>query len=130
MMLVFPDLYGASDPNVDHWGPPSLDWSTAWGWPGLYLAQNMGQVYAGALTAVAIFAFGIVRGLLWAREIRFFTVATLVVLLYALGWYTPAFHLMYELLPGVKLFRRPADATFLLGVLMAILAGWSLSISH
>ncbi len=93
LMLVFPDLYGASDPNVDHWGPPSLDWSNAWGWPGLYLAQNMGQVYAGALTAVAIFAFGIVRGLLWAREIRFFTVATLVVLLYALGWYTPAFQL-------------------------------------
>ena len=124
MMLVFPDLYGASDPNVDHWGPPSLDWSNAWGWPGLYLAQNMGQVYAGALTAVAIFAFGIVRGLLWAREIRFFTVATLVVLLYALGWYTPAFHLMYDILPGVTFYRRPADATFVLGALMAVLAGY------
>jgi hypothetical protein len=122
--LVFPDLYGASDPNVDYWGPPSLAWSNVWGWPGLYLAQNMGQVYAGALVAVTIFAFGIVRGLAWEREVRFFAVATLVVLLYALGWYTPAFRLMYEILPGVTFYRRAADATFVLGALMAILAGY------
>src|SRR5262245_5324050 len=87
LMLAFPDLYGASDPNVDYWGPPSLPWSTALGWPGLYLAQNMGQVYCGAVAVVVIVAFGVVRGLLWAREIRFFTVATVLVLLYALGWY-------------------------------------------
>ena len=32
-----------------------------------------------------------VRGQLWAREIRFFTCAAAVALLYALGWYTPVF---------------------------------------
>src|SRR5262249_53910407 len=32
--------------------------------------------------------------------------------------------LMYELLPGVTLFRRPADATFVLGALLALLAGY------
>ena len=31
----------------------------------------------------------------------------------------------YELLPGVSLYRRPADATFLIGALAAILAGYS-----
>ena len=65
-----------------------------------------------------------IRGALWAREIRFFTVAALVVLLYALGWYTPAFRVMYEVLPGIKLFRRAADATFVFGALLAILAGY------
>src|SRR6185369_327459 len=40
------------------------------------------------------------------------------------GWYTPIFHLMYELMPGVKLFRRPADATFVFGALIAIMAGY------
>ena len=124
MMLAFPDLYGASDPNIGHWGPPSLEWSKVWGWPGLYLAQNMGQVYSGALVAVAILGFGVIRGLLWTREIRFFTIAVLMVLLYALGWYTPVFHLMYDVLPGVTLYRRPADATFVLGALLAILAGY------
>jgi len=123
LTLWFADLYGANDPRVDFWGPPSLPWSTAFGWPGLFLAQNVGQLYAGALVIVAL-AIGLVRGALWAREIRFFTIAAVLMLLYALGWYMPAFTLMYELLPGVKLFRRPADATFLLGALMAIVAGY------
>ena len=52
LTLVFADLYGAADPAVDFWGPPSLPWSTVFGWPGLYLAQNVGQVYAGALVIV------------------------------------------------------------------------------
>src|SRR5262249_24873648 len=67
---------------------------------------------------------GMLRGQLWAREIRFFTVATVLVLLYAVGWYTPVFHLMYDVLPGVTLYRRQADATFVLGGLAAILAGY------
>ena len=46
-------------------------------------------------------------------------------MLYALGWYTPVFRLFYELVPGVSLYRRPADATFLIGALAAILAGYS-----
>ena len=44
--------------------------------------------------------------------------------LYALGWYTPVFRVLYALLPGVSLYRRPADATFLIGALAAILAGY------
>ena len=55
---------------------------------------------------------------------RLLTIATAVVLLYALGWFTPAFHAMYELLPGVAFFRRPADATFVLGVLIAVTSGY------
>ena len=61
---------------------------------------------------------------MWTRDIRFFTVATALVLLYALGWYTPAFRAMYELLPGVSLFRRPADAAFPLVALIALLGGY------
>ena len=73
---------------------------------------------------VAVVSFGLVRGLAWARDIRFFTIAAALVLLYTLGGYTPAFHFMYDLLPGVALYRRPADATFVLGALFAIIAGY------
>jgi hypothetical protein len=31
---------------------------------------------------------------------------------------------MFDFLPGVKLYRRPADATFLVGFLVAIVGGW------
>src|SRR5262249_57169345 len=71
-----------------------------------------------------LIAFGFVRGLAFAREIRFFTIAMVLVLLYALGAYTPAFHLMYDVLPAVAFYRRPADATFVLVALAAIIAGY------
>ena len=73
------------NPKVEYWAPQSLIWDAAWGWPGLYLSQNMGQVYAGALPFLALMSFGLIRGVAWAREIRFFTIAAALVLLYALG---------------------------------------------
>jgi hypothetical protein len=124
LTLVFADLFGAADPVVDYWGPPSVPWGTTFGIVELYHAQNIGQLYAGALPLVAILGMGLVRGWAWTREIRFFSIAFLVLMLYALGWYTPAFRTMYELVPGVSLFRRPADATFVLGLLLAIIAGY------
>lgn len=124
LMLAFADLFGAADPNVDFWGPPSAAWRATMGPSGIALAQNMGQIYCGILALVLILGVGLARGLLWAREIRFFPIALGLVLLYALGWYTPAFRLMYDVLAGVDLFRRPADATFIIGFLVAVQAGY------
>jgi hypothetical protein len=124
LMLVFGNLYGASMPDADYWGPPSFIWSQARGDVDLFTAQNVGQVYAGMLAPVAVLGLGLARGLAWTREARFFTLALLAALVYALGRYTPAFRLMYEAMPGVDLFRRPADATFVVGVLLALLTGY------
>jgi len=124
LQFAFADLFGAMDPNIEYWAPQSAIWDAAWGSPGLYLSQNMPLVYAGALTFVAVVSFGLIRGVAWAREIRFFTITAALTLLYALGAYTPAFHLMYDLLPDVALYRRPADATFVLVTLIAVIAGY------
>jgi hypothetical protein len=124
LMLAFADLYGAADPKVVFWGPPSPVWSNTIGGGRLFLAQNVGQIYAGILPLILIPGFGIVRGLLWTREARYFFIALIACLLYALGWYTPTFRVMYDLLPGVALFRRPADATFVLGLMIAINTGY------
>jgi hypothetical protein len=124
LMLAFADVYGASDFHRDFWGPPSIPWDQTIGDTGLYTAQNIGQVYAGALVIVALLLLATARGALWSRDIRFFGVAAVGTLLYALGKYTPAFHLMYDLLPGVALYRRPADASFVFCALLAIIAGY------
>ena len=124
MMLMFADLYGAADPAVEYWGPPSPVWSNTIGGGQLFLAQNMGQVYCGILAVLLIIGMGIARGLLWAREIRFFLIALAVCVIYALGWYTPIFRVMYDVLPGVDLFRRPADATFVIGLMIAVTTGY------
>src|SRR5262249_4942796 len=111
-------------PEVEYWAPQSSIWDAAWGWPGLYLSQNMGLVYAGALTLVAVVSFGLIPGVAWVGEIRSFTIAAALVLLSALGAYTPPSQLMYGLLPAVALYRRPADATFVLVALIAVIAGY------
>lgn len=124
LMLVVSDLFGAADPAVTFWGPPSPVWHDRIAPSGLYLAQNSGEIYCGVLAMILLLGSGIVRGALWARDIRFFAVMLGLVLLYALGWYTPAFRLMYDFLPGVDLFRRPADATFVAGLLIALTTGY------
>ncbi len=117
---VIPHLFGAAYEMEKYWGPPSFAWRDT----GLFIAQNMGVMYLGAAPFLLLLARGFLRGELWSREIRFFSIAAALLLLYALGWYSPAFHAFYEVLPGVKLYRRPADATFLIGFCLAYCCGW------
>jgi hypothetical protein len=118
---LIPHLFAAAGPMAEYWGPPSL----AWRGTGLFLAQNMGILYIGALPYVLL-VLGLIRGDLVRREIVVFSVGFVFVTLYALGGYTPAFWVFYEILPGVDMFRRPADAVFVMGGLGALLAGYAL----
>lgn len=118
---IVANLYGVDGPNNDFWGPPS---TLVWGENQYVLARNMGAIYFGALPIVALVAVGVMRGVLWSREIRVLTVALVAMLLYALGDFTPFFRLAFEI-PGSDLFRRPADATFPLCALASLLAGYA-----
>ncbi|HEX5958101.1 MAG TPA: hypothetical protein VFY92_05520, partial [Hyphomicrobiaceae bacterium] len=116
---VVADLFGAFDPKVDYWGPYSEWWSKT----DLTLTQNMCQIYIGTLPIVLVLTVGLARGVLWRRELRFYAIASAALLLYALGRYTPAFALFFDVLPGVDVFRRPVDALFLLGATLSIAGG-------
>ena len=120
LTVLMPQVFGAAGRMEDYWGPPSFAWRDT----GLYIAQNMGQVYLGLIPLLLIL-IALIRGQFFARDIRFFSAAFVFVLLYALGWYTPVFQLIYSVLPGVSLYRRPADATFVIGAFGAILAGYA-----
>lgn len=116
---AIPHLFGAAGRMEDYWGPPSFTWTGT----DLFIAQNVGQLYLGAIPLLLL-VIGAFRGVLWDREVRFFTIAAAAMLLYALGWYTPAFRAAYVAAPGIDLFRRPADALFLVGGLGAVMAGY------
>ncbi len=118
---VVPDLYGVHG-NLPYWGPASSDWIANY----LSMTENMGQVYIGALPILLLLGIGIIKGGFGAREIRFFAIASTLLLLFALGRYTGFFKLLYYHAPGVDLFRRPADATYALGGMAAILTGYLL----
>ena len=83
----------------------------------------MGALYMGLLPIAGLLVLAY-RRLLFAPEIRFFTGALLVLLAYALGRYTPVFSFIHQFVPGVNLFRRPADASFLIGFCLAMLGGY------
>ena len=120
LTLFTPDLFGSSGEMANYWGPPSLTWTGT----DLFIAQNVGQLYVGAIPALLI-ALGTATGALGSREIRFFTAAAAVMVIYALGWNTPIFRGFHAVLPGVDFYRRPADAVFEIGFLLAILAGYT-----
>ena len=120
LTFVIPNLFGADGPFAAFWGAPSAIWAGT----GLFLARNMGVLYLGALPLVTLILWGLVKGGAFAREALFFTLALFFVLLYASGWYTPAFYYLHLALPGADYFRRAADATFFIAPLAAILTGW------
>ena len=120
MSLFVANLFGVDGPMRDYWGWPM---TLIWGDNDVAMARNMTAVYLGAIPVIAFFAVGVPRGWLASREIRFALIAVLLMLLYALGGFTPAFRLMFAI-PGADYFRRPADATFPLCAFLSIAGGW------
>lgn len=124
LTLAIANLFGAAGPLENFWGQPSPAWNAHFGNVDLYLARNMSVAYLGALPLLAILGAGVLRGRAWDPAIRAIAISCALVLLYALGRYTPVFSTLFHLLPGVAFYRRPADALFNFGALAAILAGY------
>ncbi len=119
LTLVVANLFGVDGPLKDFWGPPSAEFGTT----DIFLARNMATIYMGALPVLLLLA-ACRKGFFAEREMRFFVPAAVIFALYALGRYTPVFQLLFHV-PGVDLYRRPADATFPLCAVLAIVAGYS-----
>lgn len=118
LTLICANLFGTDGPLADFWGPPS----SAFGTRDIYLARNMTALYLGLLPLAALVGAAS-RRFFRERDIVFFCVALVLLALYALGRYTPAFEMMFAL-PGVDLWRRPADASFVFCAVIAILGGY------
>ncbi len=116
------NLYGVHGAQSQFWGPPS----PGWGETGLYIARNMGEIYFGALPLMALLVFGVARGWIFDRPMRFFVAVAAVMAIYAFGKYTPVFAALFDV-PGANLFRRPADATFPLCVFAGVIGGYCVS---
>jgi hypothetical protein len=117
--LIAPNLYGTLNHTYDYWGPM---WDTV---PeGTYTDRAINYLFAGTLTVLLLFWQGLGRGRLLDRAIRYPALLGLVALVYALGRYTPVFVWLFDHVPGIKLYRRPADATFLINVSLAFLGGY------
>jgi hypothetical protein len=118
LTLLAPDFFGSLGHHAGYWGPtnprwPCCDWTDR--------ATN--YLYLGALPLALLLGHGVLGGRLADRESRFLVLLAAGAGLYALGRHTPVFPLLFEWLPGVDRFRRPADAAFLLTLALALLSG-------
>lgn len=112
--LVVPEFVGA---NV---GVSGWTGATYWGRNPFKLNHE----YAGILILL-LAPVGFLgrrrRGLLW-----FFTGLGAVALLYALGRHTPVWRILYEVVPGLHLFRAPSMTAFVFGLSALTLAAFGL----
>lgn len=117
--ILFGNIFGSLRWTYDYWGP---DWHSLS--EGTWTDRATNYLFIGTIPALFILWHGIAGGRLFAREFRFFLVLGLLAILYALGRYTPGFEMVFDHLPGVNLYRRPADATFLINIALAFSSGY------
>lgn len=117
--LFSANVFGSHE--VNYWGP-------GWRMPEIqFTDQSFNYLFVGAVPVLLLGWFGIAGGGLFRRGRLLMTAVLVLALLYMLGRYTPAFALFYEYVPGVSLFRRPVDASFVFFAAFALLCGYLLT---
>jgi Bacterial membrane protein YfhO len=119
--LLMPNFFGSLDWNYDYWGP-GYETMTEPDWTD----RSINYLFMGTLPILLVLWHGLAAGRIFARGARFILVILAVGLLYAVGHYAPLFGWAFDLFPGVSLYRRPADATFVVNIGFALLAGYLL----
>jgi Bacterial membrane protein YfhO len=117
--VLFGNVFGSLRWTYDYWGP-GFDTVAE----GTWTDRAINYLFAGTVPALLILWHGIAGRRLFAREFRFFLIVGVLAVLYALGRYTPVFELIFDYLPGINLYRRPADATFLVNIALAFASGY------
>lgn len=120
--LLSPDFFGSLDWKYDYWGPGFLmlarpDWTD----------RAIDYMFIGSAPCLLLLWHGIAGGRLLGRGVRFYLYVAIAATLYALGRWTPVFGWLFGLVPGVSLYRRPADASFILNIALAFASGYLLN---
>lgn len=119
--LFVPDVFQSMD-DQRYFGPhaPTRPWVDT-------TDRTINYLFLGTVPILLIWWHGVAGGRLWQPGRRFVTVALILALAYALGRFGGLLPVIYDWFPGIKLYRRPADATFIAGALAALVAGLLLS---
>jgi hypothetical protein len=117
--LAVPNIFGT---HSSYWGPGAATLAE------VDLTDDSGNyLFVGAVPTCLLLWFGVAGGRAWQPGRRLMTCTLAISCLFMLGRYTPLYGLAFQFLPGIDLFRRPTDASFLFGIALGILAGHCLS---
>ncbi len=112
------NIYGSLNNPYDYWGPgyATRPWVDA-------TDRSINYIFTGSAAILLLLWIGVARAGLLSQRLLPALALTLFATAYALGEFTPLFPTMFDAVPGVDLWRRPADATFLMTIGVALLAG-------
>lgn len=114
--LFVADVFGAH--SGGYWGPGIATEPAV-----AYTDDSFNYLFVGAAPILLMLWLGLGAGRAFRRGRIFLTTVAGLALVFALGRYTPLFAFAFEWLPGVHLFRRPVDASFLVLLALALLCG-------
>jgi hypothetical protein len=113
--LTVANIFGT---HASYWGPNAASLPEV-----AHTDDSFNYLFVGWLPIVLLLWHGIAGGRAWQPGRRLILAALAVALLFMLGRYTPLFGLAFAYLPGIDLFRRPADASFVFCAALALLSG-------
>jgi Bacterial membrane protein YfhO len=117
--LAIPNVFGT---HAKYWGPGPATL------PEVALTDDAeNYLFFGAVPTLLIVWVGVAGGSTWRPGRRLMTGTVVIAVLFMLGRYTPLYELAFKYLPGIDLFRRPTDASFVFGIAFALLAGHCLA---
>lgn len=122
--FVVSNIFGTIGPADDFWGAPSTHWPYI---VETWVSRNMANFYMGILPVIGMSVW-LIKRRAYSGGMTALVLLFGVMVAYALGRYTPLFSAFYHFVPGADLFRRPADSTFLVGAIGAILAGGGVNV--
>ena len=101
--LVLPALFGNLDGII--WSPTNI---------------TQDYFYIGVIPLV-LYGLAMVKGVSWRKPLILIWLAALAFfILFSLGVNAPVHPFLFEYVPGFDLFRRPADAAYLINFLLAV----------
>jgi hypothetical protein len=117
--LAVADVFGT---HHSYWGPGAATL------PAVALTDDSeNYLFVGAVPTLLVLWFGLAGGGVWRPDRRLMMATLTTTCLFMLGRYTPFYSLLFRFVPGIDLFRRPTDASFVFGIALAMLAAHSLS---
>jgi hypothetical protein len=117
--LAIPNIFGT---HTKYWGPGPATL------PEVALTDDAeNYLFFGTVPILLIIWIGVAGGSTWRPGRRLMTGTVVIAGLFMLGRYTPLYEFAFRYLPGIDLFRRPTDASFVFGIALALLAGHCLA---
>jgi hypothetical protein len=117
--LAVPNIFGT---HTSYWGPGPATLAEV-----ALTDDAENYLFFGAAPTLLLIWMGIAGGSAWRPGRRLWSGTAVIACLFMFGRYTPLYELAFRFVPGIDLFRRPTDASFVFGVALAILAGYCLA---